>query len=376
MGCPWAKLQEGRSSSKPSSPDVNTNGDEQASKSAWALKTLWWFWTPDSSMHAQQKSNRILCCTSLWWAVQYKVKVSVNGSPSVTETGKVSCVTAESEVTQSDAGTANNQKFCPKKGIDGLSSLTPEAPVLTPTNDRDPGLEFSNVTCEAEGQMCEISKFWEVETDSPSSVPVQTAVTKYLGAFRQWVSAHKLTLIPARPHKFALYMQHLGEESQSKGCNRGGMQCTFVGVSECRVSITDSSSLCKGNLGRLAAYPSKACVKERAGNSWYARSNCGWCKQIRISFRLEAGNSLPIGMFLCSGELLNLRPRDCSVLDDNMRIQITQSKTDQLWQGDKILIARSGSSTCPVTILERYTDRTGMSWEDQQFIFQPIQKTK
>ena len=45
----------------------------------------------------------------------YKVKVSVNGSPSVIETGKVSGVTAESEVTQSDAGISNNQKFVLKK---------------------------------------------------------------------------------------------------------------------------------------------------------------------------------------------------------------------------------------------------------------------
>ena len=92
--------------------------------------------------------------------------------------------------------------------------------------------------------------------------------------------------------------------------------------------------------------------------------------------RLATACLLGFSGFLRSGELLNLRPCDCSVLDDNMRIRITQSKTDQLQQGDEILIARSGSSTCPVTILERYMDRTGMSWEDQQFIFWSIQKTK
>ena len=39
-------------------------------------------------------------------------------------------------------------------------------------------------------------------------------VRKYLGAFRKWktwVIEHNLSLIPAKPHEFALYLQFIGE---------------------------------------------------------------------------------------------------------------------------------------------------------------------
>ena len=46
-----------------------------------------------------------------------------------------------------------------------------------------------------------------------------STVKKYLGAYRRWKSwatAHKMDPVPARPHEFVLYLQHLGEETSSK----------------------------------------------------------------------------------------------------------------------------------------------------------------
>ena len=46
-----------------------------------------------------------------------------------------------------------------------------------------------------------------------------STVKKYLGAFRRWKSwavQHKLTPIPAKPHEFSLYLQHIGETKRSK----------------------------------------------------------------------------------------------------------------------------------------------------------------
>ena len=59
-----------------------------------------------------------------------------------------------------------------------------------------------------------------------------------------------------------------------------------------------------------------------------------------------------------------------------MKIKILHSKTDQWRQGDEILVARTNNSTYPVAMLEHYMQMTGMSWEDQYFLFCPIQATK
>ena len=46
-----------------------------------------------------------------------------------------------------------------------------------------------------------------------------STVKKYLGAFRRWktwATSHNLVPIPAKPHEVALYLQHLGDRTQSK----------------------------------------------------------------------------------------------------------------------------------------------------------------
>ena len=55
--------------------------------------------------------------------------------------------------------------------------------------------------------------------------------------------------------------------------------------------------------------------------------------------------------------------------------RILESKTDQLRQGDKLVITRTGNRTCPVIMVERYMNRTGMRQDDQRYLFCPIQRT-
>ena len=75
--------------------------------------------------------------------------------------------------------------------------------------------------------------------------------------------------------------------------------------------------------------------------------------------------------FLHFDELINLRPCDI-VVEAEMRT----IKTDQLRQRDTVVVVRSGSITCPVTMLERYLARTATAADDRRFLFHPIQSTK
>ena len=38
-------------------------------------------------------------------------------------------------------------------------------------------------------------------------------------------------------------------------------------------------------------------------------------------------------------------------------------------------MTRTGNHTCPVAMTESYMSRTGMSWNDQRYLFLPIQRT-
>ena len=80
--------------------------------------------------------------------------------------------------------------------------------------------------------------------------------------------------------------------------------------------------------------------------------------------------------FLRFNELVNLKPLDIKIEGNMMKIHIVCSKTDQLRQGDEVVVARTHSATCPVAMLENYMVRTGMAWDDQRFLFRPIQKSK
>ena len=92
--------------------------------------------------------------------------------------------------------------------------------------------------------------------------------------------------------------------------------------------------------------------------------------------RLATACLLSFAGFLRFNELVNLKPLDIKIEVNMMKIHIVCSKTDQLRQGDEVVVARTHSATCPVAMLENYMVRTGMAWDDQRFLFRPIQKSK
>ena len=95
-----------------------------------------------------------------------------------------------------------------------------------------------------------------------------------------------------------------------------------------------------------------------------------------MDLRLATACVLGFAGFLRFNELVNLKPCNRKIQNDMLRIRIEHSKTDQLSQGDDVLMARTKSTVCPVSLLECYMRRAGVSLEDHRFLFRPIQKTK
>ena len=208
-----------------------------------------------------------------------------------------------------------------------------------------------------------------------------STVIKYLRAFRRWktwASSKGLEPVPAKPHLFALYLQHLGEETKSKAtveeaCNAVSWVHASAGLSSPSVD-----PFVKATLEGLQRSLAKPVVKKEPVTVDMLEAIVKDVDKsgTLMDLRLATACLLAFSGFLRFSELICLRPCDFEVSREMMKIKIIQSKTDQLRQGDELVIARTGNPTCPVAMLERYMNRTGMSWEEQRYLFRPIQRTK
>ena len=90
--------------------------------------------------------------------------------------------------------------------------------------------------------------------------------------------------------------------------------------------------------------------------------------QSLADLRLVTAFLLAYAGFLQFNKLINVRPRDIKIQQDKLVLSILKSKTDQLWQGDELLIARTGNSTCPVVMFETYLARTDTHLSDHRFL--------
>ena len=80
--------------------------------------------------------------------------------------------------------------------------------------------------------------------------------------------------------------------------------------------------------------------------------------------------------FFRSEEVTSIRRNHITFHDGYMTIKVEKSKTDQLRQGDEVIIAQSGGSACPVSILRDYLSRLNIDPHSDELIFRQLVKTK
>lgn len=91
--------------------------------------------------------------------------------------------------------------------------------------------------------------------------------------------------------------------------------------------------------------------------------------------RLATACIIGYAAFLRFNELVHIRAKDIKIEEEFMSIQIPSSKTDQLRKGTEVVVSRTRSKLCPVSIIEKYMARTGMLQSDSRFMFRPIIKS-
>ena len=92
--------------------------------------------------------------------------------------------------------------------------------------------------------------------------------------------------------------------------------------------------------------------------------------------RLAAACLLAFAGFLRCDELISLRPCDIKIGPDMMTVIIHSSKTDQLQQGDELVVACTSTHMWPVAMLERYMGLAGVNPSSDLFLFRAITRTK
>ena len=80
--------------------------------------------------------------------------------------------------------------------------------------------------------------------------------------------------------------------------------------------------------------------------------------------------------FFRSEEVTSIRRNHITFHDDYMTIEVEKSKTDQLRQGDEVIIAQSGGCACSVSILRDYLSRLNIDPHSDELLFRQLVKTK
>ena len=185
------------------------------------------------------------------------------------------------------------------------------------------------------------------------------------------ISSHK-------PQHFVLYLQHLGETVKSKSAVEEACNALAWVHSMSGFASPSSHPFVKATLEGLQRKLARPIVRKEpvSVEMLDAMVKDAESSDTLSDLRLVTACLLSFAGFLRSSELVELRPCDCVATSQMLKINIVKSKKDQLRQGNELLIARAGSSRCPVAMLERYMARTGMRWEDSCYIFRAIQNTK
>ena len=76
--------------------------------------------------------------------------------------------------------------------------------------------------------------------------------------------------------------------------------------------------------------------------------------------------------FLRYDELSRLRWSDISFFQDHIALYVCKSKTDQLGKGCTLVIARTGTPTCPCAMLLRYAALAKRNLDSLEFAFQNL----
>uniref|UniRef100_A0A1X7TEY2 Tyr recombinase domain-containing protein n=1 Tax=Amphimedon queenslandica TaxID=400682 RepID=A0A1X7TEY2_AMPQE len=210
-----------------------------------------------------------------------------------------------------------------------------------------------------------------------------STVTKYTRAFLKWQrwteTMDDVKVFPVNPLHFALYLQHVGEQSQSKAAVEEATNAVSWICQTAGLDPIAQDPFIKMTLAGLQRNLAKPKTKKEPVTPEMLRE---MIESLGLRPSLSEVRTVAIAVTAFHGffrfdEVVRIRCCDVKFGVDHMAIKVLSSKTDQYRQGDEVVIARADSPhTCPVARLEQYYSMAGINHFSTERLFRAIVKTK
>jgi len=202
----------------------------------------------------------------------------------------------------------------------------------------------------------------------PSSVlhcRATSTTKKYLGAYKRWKAwavGHGISYFPVNDCHLALYLQHLSEAKGSKSAVEEAVNSLAWVHNLAGLSPPSASPIVRVTVEGLKRTLAKPVVKKSPFTVEMLKAivDDNRRRDTLTSMRLTTACLLSFAGFLRFDEVANIRLCDLRVGANHLTIRIPHSKSDQLRNGDEVVIARTRSDTCTVAMLEKYLGRVGI----------------
>jgi len=183
-------------------------------------------------------------------------------------------------------------------------------------------------------------------------------IKKYVSSFsawRKWAEARDINVLPTSGPEFSLYLVHLLQTTTSLA----SIQAAAFGVAWAHQKACFPSPLQHTMVKQLL----DACKRILGTGSKNRKTPLTAARVKEVVLRFGQGNpselqiacliALGFAAFLRWDDLSNLKRANLQLTSDHMSIILTKRKNDQFREGSVILVARTGSPTCPVALTER-----------------------
>ncbi|XP_045209806.1 uncharacterized protein LOC123561472 [Mercenaria mercenaria] len=206
-------------------------------------------------------------------------------------------------------------------------------------------------------------------------------VKKYQSSFDQFKSycdINSLVSKPALPISVAMYFTSLLDQGKSDNV----VSAAYYGIKWVH-NINDlqdptENSIVKQLLETAKRISSKPVQKKDVVSSEMLQARCLTYQDSVdiIDLRDLSMIMLAYAGFLRMNEVSNLHCNDVQFNSDHLVLKIRQSKTDVYRDGSEIVIAKSCSSACPYSMLQRYMSAAHLSINSDEYLFKPAFRSK
>ena len=195
--------------------------------------------------------------------------------------------------------------------------------------------------------------------------------------WRNWCVSNNVAAVPASPIFIALFMVHIGEKTASASAVKLILPALTWAHTLQGVDFEGDTALTRGvsaGLQRSFAKPRKPKEPISAHHLLQVASvtNINSLDDVRTMVLML----LSFAGFLRFDELANLRVSDISMFQSHINVKIRRSKTDQLRNGDELVIAATGTACCPMLWIKHYFELAKLNKTSEDFMFRALYRLK